>query len=172
MEGLPQAEDFEIFEVNNTRRLVTENTLICTYIYSTKRCQRITCPNALCNREFVSIHSITEHLNSPESLCSRDLSQEQAHLRLPPSLRQPQIDTMVDTHCQRTAQYHALSGATHGKSKNLLQQMEDDPNQKYRVHNAYYPFAGAAEWSLTKFLAENLTQAQINRFLKLRWVLP
>ena len=49
--------------------------------------------------------------------------------------------------------------------------MEDDPNHKYRMHNPYYPFAGAAEWSLAKFLAQNLTKTQITEFLKLRWVL-
>ncbi|KAN0101069.1 hypothetical protein V8E55_001053 [Tylopilus felleus] len=47
--------------------------------------------------------------------------------------------------------------------------MEDDPNHKHCIHNTYYPFAGAAEWALVKFLAENLKQAQINQFLKLRW---
>jgi len=71
----------------------------------------------------------------------------------------------------QTAQYHTLSGGTYGKSKNLLQQMEDDRNHKHHVHNPYYPFSGAAEWTLAKFLAENLTQAQVNRFLKLHWVL-
>ena len=48
--------------------------------------------------------------------------------------------------------------------------MEDDPNHKHCIHNTYYPFAGAAEWALAKFLAENLKQAQINQFLKLCWV--
>ncbi|KAG6369428.1 hypothetical protein JVT61DRAFT_14883 [Boletus reticuloceps] len=143
-------EDFEILEVNCTQSL-----------------QRIKCPNAWCNREFRSIHAITEHLNSPEeSLWSEPQPQEQSHLRLPPSLRQHRGGTASDT---RTAQYHPLSGETYGKSKNLFQQMEDNPNHKHRIQNAYYPFTGAAEWTLAKFLAENLTQAQINRFLKLRW---
>ena len=49
--------------------------------------------------------------------------------------------------------------------------MEDDPNHKYCMHNSYYPFAGVAEWSLAKFLAQNLTKMQITKFLKLRWIL-
>ncbi|KIK11804.1 hypothetical protein PISMIDRAFT_68816, partial [Pisolithus microcarpus 441] len=32
------------------------------------------------------------------------------------------------------------------------------------------PFQSRAEWRLGKFLAENLTQAQINAFLKLDWL--
>ena len=52
-----------------------------------------------------------------------------------------------------TAQYHALSGETYGKLKNLLQQMEDDPNHMHCVSNPYYPFAGAAEWTLANFFA-------------------
>lgn len=130
--------------------------------------QRIRCPNAWCNREFQSIYAITEHLNSlEESLWSSDQPQEQSRLRLPPSLQQPHRDSMVDIW---TAQYHTLSGRRYGKLKNLLQQMEDDPNHKHCIHNTYYPFAGVAEWALAKFLAENLKQAQINQFLKLRWV--
>ncbi|KAI9568687.1 hypothetical protein HD554DRAFT_2204916 [Boletus coccyginus] len=41
--------------------------------------------------------------------------------------------------------------------------MEDDPNHRHCVHNPYYPFSGVAKWTLAKFLAENLTQAQINQ---------
>ncbi|KAG2039809.1 hypothetical protein BDR03DRAFT_859504, partial [Suillus americanus] len=36
--------------------------------------------------------------------------------------------------------------------------------------NPYYPFPDEGEWELGRFLAENLTQTQITKFLKLRWV--
>ncbi|KIN93700.1 hypothetical protein M404DRAFT_35827 [Pisolithus tinctorius Marx 270] len=36
--------------------------------------------------------------------------------------------------------------------------------------NIHWPFQSRAEWRLGKFLAENLTQAQINPFLKLDWL--
>ncbi|KAI6034859.1 hypothetical protein F5J12DRAFT_901798 [Pisolithus orientalis] len=35
----------------------------------------------------------------------------------------------------------------------------------------YYPFQSQGEWSLAKFLAENLTQTQIKRFLALPWLI-
>ncbi|KAI6143658.1 hypothetical protein BKA82DRAFT_28542, partial [Pisolithus tinctorius] len=38
-----------------------------------------------------------------------------------------------------------------------------------REINVYYPFQSRAEWSLAKFLVENLTQTQIKRFLALPW---
>ncbi|KAG2086399.1 hypothetical protein BD769DRAFT_1373672, partial [Suillus cothurnatus] len=34
----------------------------------------------------------------------------------------------------------------------------------------YYPFHDEGEWELGKFLVENLTQMQITKFLKLKWV--
>ncbi|KAG2087600.1 uncharacterized protein F5147DRAFT_781249 [Suillus discolor] len=33
----------------------------------------------------------------------------------------------------------------------------------------YYPFHDEGEWEMAKFLVENLTQAQIDKFLKLKW---
>ncbi|KAG1753235.1 hypothetical protein EDB19DRAFT_1892662 [Suillus lakei] len=35
--------------------------------------------------------------------------------------------------------------------------------------NPWYPFDGPGEWSLAKFLVKNLTQTQIDQFLKLEW---
>ncbi|KAF8837316.1 hypothetical protein BDN67DRAFT_991809 [Paxillus ammoniavirescens] len=130
---------------------------------NTQSFQCIKCPNTWCLQEFQSTQEITEHLNAAltEDSC---WSQEQFHLRLPPALWQGSTAGK-----QRTGQYHPLSGETYGKSKNLLQQFKDDQYHTYRLFNPFYPFAGAAEWTLGKFLAENLTQAQINRFLKLKW---
>ncbi|KIK22290.1 hypothetical protein PISMIDRAFT_102693 [Pisolithus microcarpus 441] len=83
---------------------------------------------------------------------------------LPPALRS-QLDFG-----NRTAQYHAKSGWTYGWSKNTFEQIEDDHYQENRKMNIYWPFQSHVEWRLGKFLVENLTQAQINTFLKLDWV--
>ncbi|KAG6912215.1 hypothetical protein DXG01_016358, partial [Tephrocybe rancida] len=36
-----------------------------------------------------------------------------------------------------------------------------------RAHNVYYPFDNKKQWALARFLSENLTQTQIETFLKL-----
>ena len=48
--------------------------------------------------------------------------------------------------------------------------MNNGPFKQERDINLYYPFQSRGEWSLAKFLAENLTQAQIRQFLSLHWV--
>ncbi|KAG1870011.1 hypothetical protein F4604DRAFT_1881348 [Suillus subluteus] len=47
--------------------------------------------------------------------------------------------------------------------------MQDHPLQQARKTNVWYPFDGPGEWSLAKFLVENLSQTQIDKFLKLDW---
>ncbi|KAG1852290.1 hypothetical protein DFJ58DRAFT_716614 [Suillus subalutaceus] len=47
--------------------------------------------------------------------------------------------------------------------------MQDHPLQQARKTNVWYPFDGPGEWSLVKFLVENLSQTQIDKFLKLDW---
>ncbi|KAI6009745.1 hypothetical protein PISMIDRAFT_117447 [Pisolithus microcarpus 441] len=68
------------------------------------------------------------------------------------------------------AQYHAKSGWVYGRSKNTLEHIQDDWYERNRETNIHWPFQSRAEWRLGKFLAENLTQAQINAFLKLDWL--
>ncbi|KAG1887539.1 uncharacterized protein F5891DRAFT_1132109 [Suillus fuscotomentosus] len=54
----------------------------------------------------------------------------------------------------------------------MLDKLEDDQyahRQKIN-HYHYYPFHDEGEWELGKFLVENLTQTQITKFLKLKWV--
>jgi len=48
--------------------------------------------------------------------------------------------------------------------------MNNGPFKQEQESNMYYPFKSQAEWSLAKFLVDNFTQAQINRFLALPWV--
>ncbi|KAI6111459.1 hypothetical protein EDD16DRAFT_1485870, partial [Pisolithus croceorrhizus] len=66
--------------------------------------------------------------------------------------------------------YHARSGWMYGQSKITFDQIEGDCYQENQKMNIYWPFQSHAEWRLGKFLVENLTQAQINMFLKLDWV--
>ncbi|KAG1819088.1 uncharacterized protein BJ212DRAFT_1446220 [Suillus subaureus] len=47
--------------------------------------------------------------------------------------------------------------------------MQTHPLQQARETNVWYPFDGLGEWLLAKFLVENLSQMQINKFLKLDW---
>ncbi|KAG1855604.1 hypothetical protein F4604DRAFT_2042398 [Suillus subluteus] len=47
--------------------------------------------------------------------------------------------------------------------------MQDHRLQPEREVNPWYPFDGPGEWSLAKFLVENLSQTQIEQFLKLEW---
>jgi hypothetical protein len=50
--------------------------------------------------------------------------------------------------------------------------MQSHPLQQAREMNIWYPFDGPGEWSLAKFLVKNLSQTQIDKFLKLNWVCP
>jgi hypothetical protein len=76
------------------------------------------------------------------------------------------------THANVTGQYHAKSGYLFARGQNILEKMEDhDADQKRRRKiNPAYPFVDQAEWQLAEFLAQRLTQTDINKFLKLDWV--
>ncbi|KAH7903179.1 hypothetical protein BJ138DRAFT_1021044, partial [Hygrophoropsis aurantiaca] len=67
------------------------------------------------------------------------------------------------------ALYHPWSGYRYGTGANTLQRMQDNPFKTQRAINMYYPFLSRADWSLGRFLTENLTQSQINQFLALPW---
>ncbi|KAI5995777.1 hypothetical protein F5J12DRAFT_726019, partial [Pisolithus orientalis] len=64
------------------------------------------------------------------------------------------------------------SGYTFRNKPNTFEQFHNGPLKQEQEINVYYPFQSRAEWSLAKFLVENLTQTQIKRFLTLPWVLP
>ena len=71
-----------------------------------------------------------------------------------------------------TRRYHEHSGYyTFGCAPNTFEQMNDGPFKQEQDVNPYYPFLSQGEWSLAKFLVENLTQIQIKKFLALLWVL-
>ncbi|KAG2056663.1 hypothetical protein BDR06DRAFT_981335 [Suillus hirtellus] len=64
---------------------------------------------------------------------------------------------------------HPHSEYVFGVSKNLFDRLQDDQYNYWQEINMYYPFHDEGEWELAKFLVENLTQAQIDKFLKLKW---
>jgi hypothetical protein len=70
----------------------------------------------------------------------------------------------------RYQQYHPHSAWTYGQAPNVLEQMNDDQYAPCREKNMFYPFQGAQEWDLAKFLNETLNLTQIDQFLKLDWV--
>ncbi|KAI6117222.1 hypothetical protein EDD16DRAFT_1693028 [Pisolithus croceorrhizus] len=53
---------------------------------------------------------------------------------------------------------------------NTLERMRLDEHEPKRKKNPYFPFSSRDEWELGKFLYRNLTQGQINDFLKLQWI--
>jgi hypothetical protein len=70
-----------------------------------------------------------------------------------------------------TGTCHPKAGYVFGVGRNMLDRLDDDPYVYRRKINYYYPFQDEGEWELGKFLVENLTQTQMIKFLKLKWVL-
>ncbi|KAG1816509.1 uncharacterized protein BJ212DRAFT_1271648 [Suillus subaureus] len=66
---------------------------------------------------------------------------------------------------------HSQSGYVYGIGRNMLDKLEDDQYAHQWNISPYYPFHDEGEWELGKFLVENLTQTQITKFLKLKWVM-
>lgn len=72
-------------------------------------------------------------------------------------------------------QYHPTSGYHYilperPSPRNIFQEMQEHDLQPQRTVNPWYPFDGPGEWSLGRFLVENLSQTQIDQFFKLEWV--
>ncbi|KAG1901031.1 uncharacterized protein F5891DRAFT_979914 [Suillus fuscotomentosus] len=63
----------------------------------------------------------------------------------------------------------AGSTATTRADRLISKEMQGHPLQQARETNIWYPFDGLGEWSLAKFLVKNLSQTQIDKFLKLDW---
>ncbi|KAG1895057.1 uncharacterized protein F5891DRAFT_960655 [Suillus fuscotomentosus] len=119
------------------------------------------CPN--CSKEFPTIEAITLHLNSQSTCWPHE---ERPHqFPVPPGLRGSQSSKPSTT----TGYCHPHSGYVFGVGKNLFDRLQDDQYNYRREINTYYPFHDEGEWELAKFLVENLTQAQIDKFLKLKW---
>ncbi|KAG2085487.1 hypothetical protein BD769DRAFT_1632797 [Suillus cothurnatus] len=118
------------------------------------------CPN--CQGEFPTIEAITDHLNDQSTTCWPSDAHPQ-ELPIPPAFRR---GSQLNRH---TGRCHPHSGYIFGTGKNMLDKLEDDEYAYRRKENPYYPFHDEGEWQLGKFLVENLTQTQIDKFLKLKW---
>lgn len=119
------------------------------------------CPN--CNEEFLSIEAVILHLDS-QSTCWPHESRPQ-QFPIPPGLRGSHSSAS-----STTGSYHPRSGYVFGVGKNLFDRLQEDQYEYRRKINTYYPFHDEGEWELARFLVENLTQTQIDKFLKLKWV--
>ncbi|KAG1797206.1 uncharacterized protein BJ212DRAFT_1450508 [Suillus subaureus] len=69
-----------------------------------------------------------------------------------------------------SGQYHPSFGYIFGKAPNILEAMESDQFAYQQVNTPFYPFQDQAEFELGKFLCEQLTQSDVDQFLKLKWV--
>ncbi|KAG2030394.1 hypothetical protein BDR03DRAFT_936669 [Suillus americanus] len=123
------------------------------------------CPN--CKKQCQSAEAVLEHLNSadtcwPENLINRSM------LPVPQALQQPPGQTDLSAKYHPTSGYHYLL-PDKPPPQNIFQEMQSHPLQEARETNVWYPFDGLGEWSLAKFLVENLYQMQIDKFLKLDW---
>ncbi|KAG1873059.1 hypothetical protein DFJ58DRAFT_713602 [Suillus subalutaceus] len=108
------------------------------------------CPN--CKKQCQSAEAVIEHLNSADSCWPENL-----------------VDgLMLPQNITPTSGYHYLL-PDQPPPQNMFQEMQSHPLQEARETNVWYPFDGLGEWSLAKFLVENLSQTQIDKFLKLDW---
>ncbi|KAG0693496.1 hypothetical protein DFH29DRAFT_816265, partial [Suillus ampliporus] len=123
------------------------------------------CPN--CKKQCRSAEAVIEHLNDadtcwPENLINRSM------LPVPQALQRPPEQTNLSAKYHPTSSYHYLL-LDQPPPQNIFQEMQGHPLQQARETNVWYPFDGLGEWSLAKFLVENLSQTQIDKFLKLDW---
>ncbi|KAG1836104.1 hypothetical protein F4604DRAFT_1943642 [Suillus subluteus] len=121
----------------------------------------VPCP--ICKKQYRSHEAVVDHLNSADS----------CHTTAPTTLPTPKglkrvPDSGVKGHHHPTSGYHYVL-PDRPPPRNIFQEMQDHNLQSERTVNPWYPFDGPGEWSLAKFLVENLTQTQIDQFLKLDW---
>jgi hypothetical protein len=112
---------------------------------------------------FSSVEALILHLNS-ESTCWPSEARPQ-DLPVPPVFRRCGSDQTP-----ATGTCHPNAGFIFGAGRNMLDRLEDDQYSYRRKINRHYPFQDEGEWELGKFLVENLTQTQMIKFLKLKWV--
>ncbi|KAG1891885.1 uncharacterized protein F5891DRAFT_1131466 [Suillus fuscotomentosus] len=112
--------------------------------------------------EFLSIEAVILHLDSPSTCWPHESHPHQ--FPIPPALRGSHSSTS-----STTGHHHPRSGYVFGVGKNLFNRLQEDQYDYRRKMNTYYPFHDEGEWELARFLVENLTQTQIDKFLKLKW---
>ncbi|KAG1851268.1 hypothetical protein C8R48DRAFT_750041 [Suillus tomentosus] len=123
------------------------------------------CPN--CKKPYQSSEEVIEHLNSADSCWPENLTNGSL-LPVPQALQRPPEQTDLSAKYHPTSGYHYLL-PDQPPPRNIFQEMQGHPLQQARETNVWYPFDGLGEWSLAKFLVENLSQTQIDKFLKLDW---
>ncbi|KAG1905852.1 uncharacterized protein F5891DRAFT_975993 [Suillus fuscotomentosus] len=106
------------------------------------------CPN--CNEEFLSIEAVILHLDSQSTCWPHESCPQQFPIS-------PGLQGSRSSASSTTGSYHPQSG------------LQEDQYEYRRKINTYYPFHDEGEWELARFLVENLTQTQIDKFLKLKW---
>ncbi|KAG2139295.1 hypothetical protein DEU56DRAFT_944221 [Suillus clintonianus] len=125
----------------------------------------VLCPN--CKKQYQSAEAIIEHLNSADSCWPENLT-NRSMLPVLQALQRPPEQTNLSAKYHPTSGYHYIL-PDQPPAQNMFQEMQDHPLQEARETNVWYPFDGLGEWSLAKFLVENLSQTQIDKFLKLDW---
>ncbi|KAG1823965.1 uncharacterized protein BJ212DRAFT_1444833 [Suillus subaureus] len=121
----------------------------------------ISCP--ICKKQYESHEAIVDHLNSADS-CYMAASEM---LPAPKGLkRAPESNVKGKYH--PTSGYHYIL-PEHPPPHNIFQEMQEHDLQPQQTVNPWYPFDGPGEWLLGRFLVENLSQTQIDQFLKLEW---
>ncbi|KAG2339690.1 hypothetical protein BDR05DRAFT_977659 [Suillus weaverae] len=123
------------------------------------------CPN--CKKQYQSAEVVIEHLNSADTCWPENLING-SRLPVPQALQQPPEQINLSAIYHPTSGYHYLL-PDQPPLQNIFQKMQSHPLQQARETNIWYPFNGPGEWSLAKFLVENLSQTQIDKFLKLDW---
>lgn len=124
------------------------------------------CPN--CKKQYQSAEAVIEHLNSADTCWPENLING-SRLPVPQALQRPPEQINLSAMYHPTSGYHYLL-PDQPPPQNIFQEMQSHPLQQARETNVWYPFDGPGEWSLAKFLVKNLSQTQIDKFLKLDWV--
>jgi len=118
----------------------------------------VRCP--VCTQIFPSTNAVCEHLHNDPG-CSQKF--------IPPPSAFTAPERSPDK--PRSGRFHPTSGYIyHLSDSNTFERIKREDHCFARDNNPYFPFIDRDEWELAKFLYTHLTQAQINNFLKLRWV--
>lgn len=140
-------------------------------LYEPRVIPTIPCPNPHCSERFIHEDLILQHMNDPNFPC---YSQQPAFtLESASNCGFNPQEFYGGPSCVENAaglQYHPLSAYAYGKQDNTFQRLAKDPLHSAREHSTYYPFPDRDEWEVGKFLTENMTQTEIDKYLKLAWV--
>lgn len=133
-------------------------TTVAQDAFETAPSHPIPCP--VCKQVFPSTNAVCTHLHNDPGCSWKFIP--------PPSAFTVPKKSLDKPHAGR---FHPMSGYIYNLSNsNTFERIKQEDRCSARETNPYFPFIDRDEWELAKFLYTNLTQAQINSFLKLRWV--